>query len=159
MIISAYSEERRNKAKTPCGTQIEKTYGYEIDKKGLKTLVENGSKNVYEKIQEYLEETKIENVIARVIAGDTSMLRPDAIYEDLSNMPNNLMDAMNQIKALENTYDNLSTEMKEKYPTIEDFVTKAGNTTWMEDMGYIQRSHETETHTATQQKGEVKDES
>lgn len=138
-FISAYSKERRSKANTPAGDHLEKTYGYEVDKKGLKMLVENGVKNVYEKIQEYLEETKIENVIQRVIQGDETVLRPNGIYEDITKYPNTLMDAMNQIHALENTYDSLSKELKEKYPTIQDFVEKSGTATWMEDLGYIQR--------------------
>lgn len=156
MIISAYSNERRNTNTTPTGTELETTYGYDIDKKGLKILKENGTKNVYEKIQEYLEETKIENVIQKVIAGDTSVLRPDAIYEDISEYPNNLMDAMNQIKALENTYDGLNQELKEKYPTIQDFVMKSGTASWMEDMGYIQRVPQ---ETTTETKGELENES
>lgn len=156
MIISAYSTERRNTSTTPTGTELETTYGYDIDKKGLKVLKENGTKNVYEKIQEYLEETKIENVIQKVVAGDTSILRPDAIYEDISEYPHSLMDAMNQIKALENTYDGLSQELKEKYPTIQEFVMKSGSATWMEDMGYIQRVPQ---ETTTEKKGEEVNES
>lgn len=154
-FISAYSEERRSKTNTPSGEQLEKTYGYEVDKKGLKMLVENGVKNVYEKIQEYLEETKIENVIQRVIQGDETVLRPDGIYEDITKYPNTLMDAMNQIHALENTYDSLSKELKEKYPTIQDFVEKSGTATWMEDLGYIQRvNQETSTENTGVEKGE-----
>lgn len=137
MFITAYSEERRNKKKTPGGAETEPTYSYEVDKKGLKVLKQTGTKNVYEAIQEYLEETKIENVIQRVVAGDTSVLRPDAIYQDITNMPTNMIEAMNQIKNLEDTYNGLSDELKNKYQTIEDFVQASGTENWMKDMGYI----------------------
>lgn len=157
MIIKPYTDERRSKAKTPAGKEIEPTYGYEIDKKGQKSLVRNGETDVYEKIQEYLEETKIENVIQRVVAGDTSVLRPDGIYEDITNMPSNMLDAMNQIKALENTYENLNEEMKKKYPTIEDFVEKSGQIDWLTDMGYIEQTNiENFTKAAEEPKKEEK---
>lgn len=137
MFIAAYAKERRSDAPSPSGSEIETTYGYEVDKKGMKVLKPNGTKNVYEKIQEYLEETKIENVIQRVIAGDTSVLRPDAIYQDITNMPTNMIDAMNQVKALEKTYNELPKEIKDKYQTIEEFVQASGTEKWMKDMGYI----------------------
>ena len=145
MFVTAYSKDRRSTATTPSGTELEPTYAYEIDKKGLKELRENGKKNVYEAIQEHLEETKIENVIQSVIAGDTSVLRPNVIYDDITGMPNNLMDAMNQIHALEDTYANLSQEVKAQYPTLESFVTAAGSEAWMIANGYIQQEQKLET--------------
>lgn len=145
MFITAYSEERRSKKYTPAGTETEPTYSYEVDKKGLKVLKKTGTKNVYEAIQEYLEDTKIENVIQRVVAGDTSVLRPDAIYQDITNIPTNMIEAMNQIKNLENTYNELSNELKNKYPTIEDFVQASGTENWMKDMGYISEPIPVET--------------
>lgn len=145
MFITAYAKERRCTTPSPSGSELETTYGYEIDKKGMKVLKPNGTKNVYEKIQEYLEDSKIENVIQRVIAGDTSVLRPDAIYQDITNMPKNMIDAMNQIKALEKTYNDLPKEIKDKYQTIEDFVQASGTEAWMRDMGYISEPVPVET--------------
>lgn len=158
-FITAYSNERRSNLPTPGGEEIEKTYGYEVDKKGLKVLKENGKKNVYEAIQEYLEETKIENIIQRVVQGDTTVLRPDAIYQDITNMPTNMIDAMNQVKALEKTYDNLPKEMKEKYPTIEDFVQSSGTEKWMKDMGYITEPVPFETPIIEKREEEIPNES
>lgn len=125
------------KAFSPSGEEEEITYGYEIDKKGLKNLVETGKTNVYEKIQQYAEETKIENVIQRVLAGDESVMRPDAIYADISKHPKSMLEAMEQIHGLEKTYSELSEEIKQKYPTIESWVQSAGTEEWMKLNGYI----------------------
>lgn len=138
MFVSAYSENRRSNYWTPSGIALEPTYSYEIDKKGLKNLKETGKKNVYEEIQAHSESTKIENVIQRVVAGDESVLRPDAIYADITDHPKNLMEAMEQIHALEETYNNLSKEAKKVYPTIESFVNNAGTLEWMKLNGYIE---------------------
>lgn len=141
-FYSAYNLPK-NKKYTLSGEEEETTYSYEIDKKGMKNLQATGKTNVYEKIQTYAEETKIENVIQRVIAGDESVLRPDAIYADITNHPKNLLEAMEQIHNLENTYNNLTEEIKEKYPTLESWVTEAGTYDWMKLNGYIQEKQET----------------
>lgn len=140
MFITAYSKERRNNNSTPCGNDLEPTYGYEVDKKGLKVLKENGKKDVFSEIQTHLEDTKIENVIQRVIAGDESILRPNAIYGDISEHPKNMIEAMNMIHSLENTYSQLSDDAKKLYPTIESFVENAGTENWMRVNGYIKNN-------------------
>lgn len=147
MFVKAYSKERRSNLSTPSGTELETTYAYEVDKKGMKNLVENGKKNVYEEIQEHLEDTKIENIIANVVAGDTSALRSDVIYDDITGMPNNLLDAMNQVHALEETYANAPASVKEMFPTLESYVTQAGSEAWMIANGYIQQEQHLQTET------------
>ena len=133
-FISAYSEKKS--FETPAGREERETYGYKVNKAGVKELVVTGMENVYDKIQEYLEETKIENVLARVIAGDTSMLRPDGIYSDVSKMPKNLIEAYQQITELENLWNSLPVETRNAYNNnVEEFVADAGSDNWLKSMG------------------------
>lgn len=81
MFKTAYSG--RERYITPSGDRIETRYGY--NKKG--ELEATGTEDIYEKIQECAEETKIENILKRLTAGDTTVLRPDGIYEDVSMVP------------------------------------------------------------------------
>ena len=145
MFYSAY-KHKKEKIASPSGEMLETRYAYEVDKKGMKNLVEKEKENVYEKIQTYLEETKIENVIQRVISGDESVLRPDAIYADISQHPKDMLTAMEQIKGLENSYSELSNEVKEKYPTLESWVMNAGTEDWMKLNGYIKETPEIATN-------------
>lgn len=143
IFYSAYNLPKREDLMfSPSGEELENTYAYEVDKKGMKQLQKTGKTNVYEKIQMFAEETKIENVIQRVIAGDESVLRPNNIYADVSQHPKNMLEAMQQIHNLEKTYNELSQEVKEKYPTLESWVENSGTADWMKLNGYIQETPE-----------------
>lgn len=164
-FYSAYNLPKREDLKfSPSGEELENTYAYEVDKKGMKQLQKTGETNVYEKIQMYAEETKVENVIQKVIAGDESVLRPNNIYADISKHPKDMLEAMEQIHNLENTYNELSNKIKEKYPTIESWVENAGTMDWMKLNGYIEETPQittvqdnlqTETQTIAKQVKEV----
>lgn len=133
---TAYSGQVRHTV--PAGTGIEDVYGYERDSFGRKVLVKTGETDLYAKIQMSLEETKIENIMARAVAGDTSMLRPDGLYADLSEVPNNMIDAMKQIQNLENTWAGLDNEIKRKYNfNVEEFIGQSGTEGWLRDMGLL----------------------
>lgn len=126
------------------GSPIKNEYEYEKDELGRKRLVVTGTTNVYEMIQAALPETKLENVLARAIAGDTSMLRPDGgVYADTTKIPNNLIESMQAIQKLENTWKKLDTKTKEKYHNdVEYFVGQAGSEEWLRDMGYLSKDAE-----------------
>lgn len=133
-------------------------YQHEINKHGMKVLVKTGTTNVYEKIQEAYEETKIENIIARVTAGDTSMLRANGQWIDTTELPNNLIEARQAIQKLENTWNELSADVKRNYNfSLEEFITKAGTQDWLEDLGYLKKSEpkaEPKAEPKTEAKGE-----
>lgn len=138
---TAYSGQVRKETET--GGPMQNEYGYEVDKFGRKILVKTGETNLYAKIQESLEETKIENIIARVTTGDTSMLRPDGIYADLSEVPNNLIEARQQMQKLENVWGSLPRDIKEKYNfNVEEFIGAAGSDGWLRDMGLLETKEE-----------------
>lgn len=133
---TAYSPKERHY--TEPGRQMQDEYNYKVDKYGRKILVKTGETNLYEKIQASLEETKIENIIARVTSGDTSMLRPDGVYADLTDMPNNLIEARQAMQNLENLWGTLDNEIKRKYHfDVEEFIGASGTDGWLRDMGLL----------------------
>lgn len=135
---TAYSGQVRHTC--PVGSKTKKTYAYEINEKGQKELKENGTINVYEEIQAQLEETKIENVLKRVAAGDMSDFRPTGIYQDITEIPNNLIEAKKEMQKLENVWNELDKETKAKYNwSVEEFIGKAGEKSWLEDLGFINK--------------------
>lgn len=160
-FLTAYGE--RKKTITPSGKEIENTYGYKINKAGQKVLAITGTTNVYEKIQENLEETKIENILARAAAGDNTVFRPEGIYGDMTTAPSNLIEAREMMQELENTWNSLPNEIKNKYDNdVEVFIGASGSKTWLEDMGLLKTSDESTqkvTENKATEKGEAKDES
>lgn len=135
-FLTAYDGRKKNYS--PSGEIFEPTYGYTINKTGQKVLQITGETNVYEKIQESLEETKIENILNRAAAGDDTVFRPDGIYGDMTTAPSNLIEARKMMQELENTWNGLTQELRNKYNNdLEYFIGQAGNETWLRDMGII----------------------
>lgn len=121
---------------TPAGDPIVKTYEERINEYGETHLEETGEKNIHEEIQQYKEESMIENAINRVIDGDVSMLRADGSYIDCTKMPANLIEAQQMIKDLNNTWLKLPIDVRSKYNhSVEQFVGAAGSKEWLEDLG------------------------
>lgn len=126
---------------TPNGSPIENEWGYEINNYGQKVLVKTGETNVYAKIQESLEETKIENILARAAMGDNSVFRPEGIYADLTEMPSNLLEARQAMQKLENTWNELPNEIKQKYNyDVDQFIGQSGSEEWLIDMGLLKKN-------------------
>lgn len=150
---TAYSGQIKKTA--PNGNRYQNNYAYEIDNYGRKVLVKTGETDLYAKIQESLEETKIENILQRVAIGDNSVLRPDGIYADVSEVPTNLVEAMQQIQMLNNEWNKLDNETKRKYNfSVEEFVAAAGTEDWQRDMGLLK--DETKDKKTTEQPKETK---
>ena len=98
--------------------------------------VETGEKNIYEEIQAEREDSKIENLINRVIDGDISALRPDGQYIDCTKMPKTMAEAQSMIQEMNNVWWNLPIEIRAKYNhSVEEFVAASGGKEWLEDMG------------------------
>lgn len=136
LFKTPYGERKRHY--TESGKELQNEYGYEINKLGQKVLVKTGEFNLYQKIQEAHEDTKIENVMARCIAGDTSMLRPDGLYADATKAPKNLIEARQQMQTLENLWNSLDINTRRKYNfSVDEFIGASGTTEWLKDMGMI----------------------
>lgn len=138
LFKTAYGD--RERYYTPTGDGIEEIYGYEINKYGQKVLVKQGEYSLYDKIQESLEETKIENILQKVAMGDTSVMRPDGIYADLSEVPKNMIEARKSMQKLENLWNGLDNEIKAKYDyDVDKFIGASGTESWLLDMGLIKK--------------------
>lgn len=89
---------------------------------GAKVLKIVGRENIYEKIQECLEPTKIENIIRRFEEGDpTALGHESGIYTDISDMPTNIIEAQKRIQDVKAKFASLPIDIKEKFgndPTV-----------------------------------------
>lgn len=156
-IITPYDKKLRTFS--PAGEEVEKTYSYVINNKGAKELQATGTKNTREEIQADLEETKIENILARVAIGDMTDFRPDGIYADATQMPNNMIDAMNAMNDLANTWRKVPQEIKAKYNNdLNQFIAASGTEAWCIDMGIKQPQEPEKMRTAENLTPETKPE-
>ena len=131
-----YGEHPRVHA--PSGSMMQDVYTYQIDKYGRKELQKTGETNLYETIQASLEETKIENILSRAMAGDVSAMRANGTYIDTTMIPNNIIEIKKAINNMENLWYGLDQETRNKYNnSMEEFVGASGTDKWLKDMGLI----------------------
>lgn len=134
-ILTKFSERKRRF--TPSGTRYENLYQEEIEKKsGRKHLIKVGETCVYDKIQEDLEASKIENIIHKLAMGDLSVLREAKLtYVDEEEYPHSLMEAQNIVVKAKSEFDKFPAEVKEIFHNSpEEYVSEIGTKEFFEKM-------------------------
>lgn len=129
---------RRERFYANPGSRMHNDYEIQIDKKGHKTLKKVGEHDIYEEIQSFLEETKIENILARAAAGDLNALNQrTGLYIDVTDSPKTLAEAQNAILKLGNYFDSLPADIRAKFDNSkEKFVQEYGSEEWLNNMGF-----------------------
>lgn len=142
MFRTAYGKREGNFI-TPSGRGMANTYEYVINKKGQKILEKTGETDLHAKIQEDLEECKIENILQAASTGDMTHFSAVGIYADVADVPKTLVEARQQIQKLENLWAEVPNEIKAKYNNdVEEFVGASGSEEWLMDMGIIGKMEE-----------------
>ena len=121
---------------TPSGDKYLNVYQEEISKDGKIELVCIGKTNIYDKIQEDLESTKIENILAAVALGDLSVLRAqEPIYIDSTTFPKTLMEAQNIVVKAKQEFENFPQEVKDIFDNSpEMYVSQMGTKEFLDKM-------------------------
>lgn len=130
----------------PSGNKYEYIYEMDIDSNGHKILVKTENmENVYEKIQESLEETKIENIIRRAIGGDPMALaQTNGQYFDATDAPQSLAEAQRMIIQATEDFYKLPLTIREKFDhSPEKYINEFGTESWIGKLdGIINRPPE-----------------
>lgn len=142
---------------TEAGESIRRTYLWELNKKGEKVLTLDQIIDQQAEIDSYLEETKLENIIRRAsIDPDlAARLIPDmgGGLQDVTEMPENLMELQNIMLRAEQIWDEIPKEIKLKFDNdVDKFVASFGTVDWAKNLGIYQekKPEETEQEEATE---------
>lgn len=129
------SKKRTTEPANP-GSEWHQEYRMAIDLTGHKYLEEDGQTNIYDKIQESLEETKIENIIRRAVGGDEAALAVmHGQYLDTTNMPKSLAEMQQSIIAATEEFYKLPLEIRQKFDqSPEQFIAEYGSEEWMKKL-------------------------
>nr|DAQ35351.1 MAG TPA: Scaffold protein [Microviridae sp.] len=126
---------------TCAGEETRKTYRWAEDENGEKELVEDEEINIADEVESYHEETKITNIIRRATfdVNAANMLLGDSgnNNEDLTAMPENLMEAQNVIVKAKQVYASLTPKQQAEFNGMADFMRSAGTEEWAKKLGYI----------------------
>ena len=134
MQYTAFNRPPRNF--TPSGSIYINQYQEIIDKKGKLGLELTGVHNVYEEIQTYAEECKIENILHRVAMGDLAALQQrEATYCDATTMPKSLMEAQNLAIRMKDEFYKMPIEVRREFDNSpEKYVSLMGTNEFKEIM-------------------------
>lgn len=121
---------------TPAGDEFLEVYQEEIAKDGNKVIVQVGSTNIYDKIQEGREDTEIANILQHIALGDLSVLRQQQPqYIDSTTLPKSLMEANNIVIKAKQEFEKMPKEVREKFDyNAEIYVNTMGSQEWLEKM-------------------------
>lgn len=130
-----------NDMPTPAGTKELKTYT-QSTKNGRLMLECTGKTNIYDMIQADLEDSKIENIMKRVMMGDLSVLRQsEPQYIDASTVPSSMMEVQNHIVRMKQEFEKYPDEVKKEFNySAEQYVNEMGTKEFLEKMSpYIKK--------------------
>ncbi len=119
-------------APTPSGEKEIPVYEMQI-KKGVKVLVKTEkTKNIYDRTQAPLEETKIENLLKRVAAGETELLnKRNGSYLDLTQLPRTVAEWENLRIKGENLFAQEPLEVRKALDySVQNYVESIVNGTY-----------------------------
>lgn len=148
MFYTPYN--RPKTAAAPAGEKLQETYEMEIDETGHKVLTRSPIKeNIYEKIQESLEETKIENILRRAMGGDETALNvTQGAFFDATGAPTSLAEAQKMIISITEEFYKLPLEVREKFDhSPEKYVHEYGSESWVAAMSKPQEEPKEEVKT------------
>lgn len=100
------------------------------EKTGERKLKIEKTVNIYNKIQEYKDEVDLKSILERhaIDLHNSALKDAEAQLIDLTNLPQNLMEAMNVIDAAKYTFDRQSTEIKAKFDNdFSKFIAASEN--------------------------------
>lgn len=127
---TAYSGQKR--ITMPTGDGWEDNYQYDssgmLKKDALRT-------HTYAIIQSHAEECDIKRIMERVINGDMTALSAKGEYMDITGAPTSLMEIQNMIVNATTEWENLQDEVKERFESLEEFLSTAGEEEWLKKMG------------------------
>lgn len=139
-IFTPYGEKPPREPQEP-GNRMQPHYRQKYDEQGHPYLVKDGETDVYAIIQSHKDECDINALLARYAAGDMGVIHPGAVYADISNIPENIIDMINFINANREKFDALPAKIKELFGnSYERWAAAAGTDDWLQKMGLVQNA-------------------
>ena len=143
-FYSAYNPPKTEP--TNAGDKNRRTYMWAENENGEKVLVEDEIINIHDEIESYHEETKITNIIRRstfdIDAANRLIGDNGADGADMTQMPENLMEAQNIMVKAKAAYAALTPKQQAEFGSIGEYMATAGTEEWAKKLGYITEKKE-----------------
>lgn len=134
--LSKYDKQEDRVHSAP-GSGVKDSFKMNIDLKGRRKLVRNGTIDIYAQIQSHKDSVDINLIIAKYMNGDESALsKVQGFYGDYTNIPTSLNDLQNRVMDAERLFYQLPLEVREKFEhNASMFYHSIGSDTFNEALG------------------------
>ncbi len=126
-MMFACRTSRRETTPSKSGSPTAPIFVKAFDENGEPYLAEKGVKNIYDIIQSYHDDTRIESIVSRYEQGDKSVLgKLQGFYADMTAQAKTLQEAENAMIKVKSLYDRMPTAVKHKFPDVNSFIGAIG---------------------------------
>lgn len=120
------------------GSEIHVIYTPKVTENGNFELVPSGKENIHEFIQSQKNTTDMSYILARMAAGDPSVMVDGAVYGDFSNVPDTLAEVLQMQIDSNNLFSKLPLSVREQFDYDPNkFFAQAGSSAWLEKMSPV----------------------
>lgn len=144
------TERKRARTKSATGDGTEPVYEYEVNKEtGRKELRMVARESIYDKVQESLEETKIQNIVRRATfdpeaLGSTEWMEKQGLV-DITGLPTNIHEYHDFMLTAEKDFAKMPSEIRELFGnSLETFVAEFGTPEWEAKINSLNKAEEEE---------------
>lgn len=123
---------------TNAGEHEENVIAMKLNEKGEEEFYISGKTNIYERNQADADICNIEGILAKVLAtGDYTILnKAQGQFMDLTETPQNLMEAHQKIREAEKTFSELPLKIRTAYNNnFDEYLADVGSDKWLEIVG------------------------
>ena len=131
--------EHSKKFVTCAGNKLHPVRHGELQLDGSIKLVVDRIEDTDELIQSYAESTMIENIMARIAAGQTDLLtQKKGFYMDTVGLPNTYADVLNLVIKGQEVFDKLPVEVKQRFDNdFNKWFIAMDKEDWFEKSGFV----------------------
>lgn len=135
-----YDPEKRRRFAANPGSGVVKEYTAKYRQDGVLELVETGEHDLYADIQSHKDSCDLQLIINRYFNGDPAALsRVQGVYMDVSEMPENIHEAMQLMETARKDFDTLPVDIKAKFGNDPNqFLATLGTEQWFDNMQIAQ---------------------
>lgn len=144
------TERQRPRTKSKTGDGTEPVYEYEVNKEtGRKELRMVARESIYDKVQESLEETKIQNIVRRATfdpeaLGSTEWMEKQGLV-DITGLPTNIHEYHDFMLTAEKDFAKMPSEIRELFGnSLETFVAEFGTPEWETKINSLNKAEKEE---------------
>lgn len=141
MINPLFVNERSFQFVSDPGLAEQEIFHGELMPDGSINLVSDGFENIQDFIESFRESSEIENIIARVNAGEVDLLNArHGSYSDLIGLPNSRSEALNSIISAQRFFESLPSDIQSKFNgSFDEWFSQVGNEDFLEKTGLIKK--------------------